>query len=135
MGVVRSTGHAGYGAMLRLVDVKAALESLPVSREARGELVLDVRDPVLPQNERAWRVHARDGRLTVRAETARQAAGRDRLPRLITDAEPLAILAAGAVSPVVAAETGLVENVRGAAELLEPWFRARPVFLMPMNAF
>ena len=135
MGVLRSTGHAGYGAMLRLVDVKAALESLPVAREARGELVLEVRDGVLPQNERAFRVHARDGRLKVRAETARQAAARDRLPRLVTGAESLAIIAAGALSPVVAAETGLVENVRGGAELLEPWFRARPVFLMPMNAF
>ena len=135
MGVVRSAGHAGYGAMLRLVDVKAGLEALPVSREARGEIVLEVKDDVLPQNERAWRVHARDGRLKLRAETARHAAGRDRLPRLVVTAETLAILAAGALSPVVAAETGLVENVRNAAELVEPWFRARPVFLLPMNAF
>ncbi len=135
LGVVRSTGHAGYGAMLRLVDVKAALESLPVTSLARGELMLDVRDGVLPQNERAWRVHARDGHLSVRAETARQAASRDKLPRLTCSAETLAILAAGAVSPVRAAEAGLVEDVRGAAELLEQWFRSRPVFLMPMNGF
>lgn len=133
MGVVRSAGHSGYGAMLRLVDVKAALEMLPVSREARGEVVLEVRDEVLPQNERAWHVQARDGRLSVRAESARL--GRDKLPRLVTEAEPLAILAAGALSPVVAAETGLVEDVRGAAALTESWFRARPVFLMPMNGF
>jgi predicted acetyltransferase len=135
MGVVRSTGHAGYGAMLRLVDVKAALERLPLAPAARGEIVLDVRDGVLPQNERAWRVQARDGRLTLRAESARRAAGRDRLPRLVSDVETLAILAAGALSPVVAAETGLVEDQRGAAAVIEPWFRARPVFLMPMNGF
>ena len=135
LGVVRSAGHTGYGAMLRLVDVKAALERLPVAPAARGEVVLEVVDPVLPQNERAWRVQARDGRLTVRAESARRTAGRDRLPRLVTGAETLAILVSGALSPVVAAETGLVEDVRGAAAVIESWFRARPVFLMPMNGF
>jgi hypothetical protein len=34
-----------------------------------------------------------------------------------------------------AAEAGLVEDVRGAAELIEPWFRARAAFLHPMNGF
>jgi predicted acetyltransferase len=135
LGVVRSSGHAGYGAMLRLVEVKSALESLPVAPHARGELLLDVRDELIPSNERAWRVHARDGRLSVRAETARQAASRDRLPRLTTSAEVLAILVAGAVSPVVAAERGMVEDLRGAAALLDPWFRTRPAFVLPMNAF
>jgi predicted acetyltransferase len=135
LGVVRSSGHAGYGAMLRLVEVKSALESLPVAPQARGELLLDVRDELIPSNERAWRVHARDGRLSVRAETARQAASRDRLPRLTASAEVLAILVAGAVSPVVAAERGMVEDLRGAAALLDPWFRTRPAFVMPMNAF
>lgn len=135
LGVVRTTGHAGYGAMLRLLDVKSALESLPVAPHARGDLVIDVRDDVLPQNERAWRVHARDGRLSVRAETARQAASRDKLPRLTASAEVLAILAAGAVGPVVAAESGLIEDLRGAAAMVEPWFRTRPAFLMPMNGF
>ena len=135
LSVLRTTGHLGYGAMLRLLDVKGALEALPVSPQARGEVVLDVRDDMLPQNERAWRVHARDGRLSVRAESARGGPGRDQRPRLVTSAEMLAVIAAGAVSPVRAAETGLVEDVRGAAEALEPWFRARPAFLMPMNAF
>ena len=135
LGVIRTTGHVGYGAMLRLLDVKSALESLPVSPQARGDVVIDVRDAVLPANERAWRVHARDGQLSVRAETPRQAASRDRLPRLTASAEALAILVSGAVSPLRAAEGGLVEDQRGAAELMEPWFRARPVYLMPMNAF
>jgi hypothetical protein len=31
LSVVRTTGHLGYGAMLRLLDVKGALEALPVS--------------------------------------------------------------------------------------------------------
>lgn len=135
LSVVRTTGHVGYGAMLRLLDVKGALEALPVSAQARGEVVLEVRDPVLPPNERAWRVHARDGRLSVRAEASRGAALRDQRPRLGTSAEMLAVLAAGAVSPVRAAETGLVEDTRGGAEVMEHWFRTRPAFVMPMNAF
>lgn len=135
LGALRSTGHVGYGAMLRVLEVKSALEGLPVASHARGDVVFDVRDPVLGGNERAWRVHARDGHLTVRAETARQAASRDKLPRLTLSAESLALVISGAVSPTQAAETGLLEDLRGAAELTDGWFRARAPFLMPMNAF
>ncbi len=135
LGVMRSTGHTGYGAMLRVLDVKNALEGLPVAPQARGDVVFDVRDAVLGANERAWRVHARDGQLTVRAETARQAAQRDKLPRLTLSAESLALLVSGAVRPLHAAESGLVDDLRGAAALTDGWFRARAPFLMPMNGF
>jgi predicted acetyltransferase len=135
LGVTRSTGHVGYGAMLRLLDVKSALESMPVSPHARGELVIEVHDHVITANERAWRVHARDGQLSVRAETARQAASRDKLPRIKLTIETLATLVAGSVSPIEAAECGLLEDQRGAAALIDGWFRTRPVFLMPMNGF
>jgi predicted acetyltransferase len=133
LGVHRSTGHLGYGAMLRLVDVKGALEAMPLAPHARGELALDVSDPVLPQNAHAWRLTARDGRLHVRAE---RAGGNGRaLPRLSASVEALAAIVAGAISPVTAAECGMVEDARGAAELAESWFRARPAFLHSMNAF
>jgi hypothetical protein len=85
--------------MLRVLDVKNALEALPVSSHARGELVIDVRDPVLPTNERAWRVHARDGQLTVRAETTRLAASRDKRPRLTLDVAVLAMIVSGRGGP------------------------------------
>src|SRR5262249_10357304 len=133
LGVLRSTGHTGYGAMLRVLDVKTALEGLPIAKDAHGEVVLDVRDDILTGNERAWRVTAADGRLSVRPETS--AATRDPRPRLTIAAEPLAIVVSGALDPVRAAETGLLDSTHGAAELVAPWFRARPVFLMPMNAF
>jgi predicted acetyltransferase len=135
LGVLRSGGRTAHGAMLRVLDVKAALEALPVAAHARGDVVIEVRDEVLPANERAWRVHARDGRLAVRAETARQAEGRAKLPRLTLDASSLALVVSGAVSPVRAAECGLLEDARGAAALVEPWFRARAPFLGPMNSF
>ncbi len=133
LGVHRSAGHLGYGAMLRLVDVKGALEAMPLAPHARGELALEVSDPLLPQNARAWRLTARDGRLNVRPE---RAGGNGRsLPRLAAPVEALAAIVAGALSPVTAAEGGLVEDARGAAEMAESWFRARPAFLHPMNAF
>jgi len=134
LSVLRSTGHLGYGAMLRLVDVKGALESLPVAPNARGEVTLEVGDALLPTNARAWRVHARDGRLLVRPEPARAARSRA-LPRLTAPVGALAAIVAGTLSPVRAAEGGLVEDARGAAEILEPWFRGRPAYLHLMNAF
>jgi predicted acetyltransferase len=133
LGVLRSAGHAGYGAMLRMLDVKAALEQLPVAPSAQGELVIDVLDDVLSHNAGSWRVNAREGGLKVRPEPA--AAARSKLPRLACTADVLASVVAGAVSPVRAAETGLLESAHGGAELVEPWFQARAVFLMPMNAF
>jgi len=39
------------------------------------------------------------------------------------------------LEPDRAVEAGLAHDVRGAAEILEQWFRARPAFLMPMNGF
>lgn len=134
LGTLRSAGHLGHGAMLRLVDVKAALELLPVSPHSRGELAIEVRDAVLPANARAWRVSAREGRLHVRPETAR-AGGAKALPRLVAPVDALAAIAAGTLSPIAAAEAGLVDDARGAAALIEPWFRGRPAFLHPMNGF
>ncbi len=131
----RSRGHAGYGGMLRVVDVKAAFEALPVAREARGEVAFEVQDDVLPANQRVWRVHAGGGRLEVRAETPRMQGSRSRLPRLTLSVDMLSSILAGALSPVLAAEAGLIADVRDAAAITESWFRARPAFIHPFNAF
>ncbi len=131
----RTRGHAGYGAMLRIVDLKAALEAMPIAREARGEVALDVRDDVLPTNQRVWRVHASGGRLEVRAETARMQGSRSRLPRLTLSIDMLASILSGSLSPVLAAEAGLIGDVRGGAVFADGWFRTRPAFIHPFNAF
>lgn len=127
------TGNIGYGAMLRLVDARAAIEALPVAANARGEVLLEIADEQLPANSRAWRVQARDGRLHVRSDGAR--AGGSRLPKLVASASAVASIVSGTLSPVRAAEAGLVDDVRGAAAVMEPWFRARPAHLHPLNAF
>ena len=139
MGLFTDTGNVANGAMLRLTDVKLALETMPVSTLARGEIVLDVDDSVLPQNARAYRLSAREGRLKVRAEAARAGAARAgarlRLPRLRAPADLLGPLVAGTLSPTRAAELGLLESSGGAAEAIEHWFRARPAFIYRLNAF
>lgn len=131
LGVFSDTGAIADGLMLRVVDVKAGLEALPPQNGARGEVILDIDDDVLPANARAWRVIAREGKLAVSPETGR----RGRAPRLSIPADMLGPIVAGTVPATRAAETGLIESAGGAAELVEPWFRGRAPFLHPMNGF
>jgi predicted acetyltransferase len=135
IGLLLDGGGVAHGAMLRVVDVKTGLERLPVAPHARGEVVLEVQDDVLPQNARAWRMSAREGRLHVRPEVARAAGrGARRLPRLEVPADLLGPLVAGTLPPTGAAAAGLIES-SGGAEVVEPWFRAKPAFLYSMNVF
>jgi predicted acetyltransferase len=134
IGLMTDTGNIGAGLMLRVVDVKPALEQFPVAPGARGEIALEVEDEAIPQNARGYIVSARDGRMSVRPETAR-AAGARKLPRLTVPADMLGPVLAGTVSASRAAEAGLVRASDGAAELVEPWFRARSAFLYHFNAF
>jgi predicted acetyltransferase len=130
LGLFSDTGGVAAGAMLRLNDVKGALELLPISTLARGEIVIEVVDPVLPHNARAYHVTAREGRLRVGPEAARR-----RLPRLWAPVDVLAPMIAGTLSPLRAVEVGLVHASSGAAEIAEGWFRSRPVFLYQFNGF
>lgn len=129
IGPFLDTGGVASGAMLRLTDVKGALELLPPAANGRGELVLEVSDPILPLNSRSWHVKSVDGRLRVAAEPSR------RLPRLTAEADVLAQVYAGTLSAVRAAEAGLIGSTGGAAEIADHWFRSRPAFLYQFNAF
>jgi predicted acetyltransferase len=134
IGLIGDTGNLGTGLMLRVLDVKPALEQWPVAPQVRGEIVLDVEDQVIPQNARGYRVSARDGRIKVRPETARTTRA-TRLPRLTVPADMLGPILAGTVSTTRAADAGIVGSAAGAAEIAEPWFRARSAFLYHFNAF
>ena len=133
IGLFIDTGNVASGAMLRLTDVKSALEILPVGLQARGEILLEVEDAVLAQNARAYRVRAREGKLKERPEAGRTS--RPRLPRLEVSAELMGPLVAGTLSPTRAAEVGLIESSGGGAETIENWFRARAPFVYRLNAF
>jgi predicted acetyltransferase len=52
--------------MLRVVDVRGALERRGWSPHVRGEIELDVRDALLPDNERRWVLEVAGGRAQVR---------------------------------------------------------------------
>lgn len=134
LGVYTDTGNVAVGALLRLTDVKAALESFPVAPSSRGEVLLDVDDPLLTPNTRVYRVTAREGRLKVGFEGARGGA-KPRAPRLRLGPDVLATLLGGALAPTRAAEAGLVDSSNGGAEALEYWFRTRPAYLYPLNGF
>jgi predicted acetyltransferase len=133
IGVFLDTGGVAAGAMLRVTDVKAALEGFPVSASARGEVALEIEDAILPANARVWRMSAREGRLHVSAESAR-AGTRRRLPRLVVPAEFLGPILAGTLPPTRAAEAGLIGSSDG-AEVIEAWFRGRTAYLYPLNGF
>ena len=139
IGLMANTGNAAAGCMLRVVDVKLALEALPAAPGERGDVVLEVEDSVLPQNARAWKLSVREGRFKVRPEQVPKPSDRGvlrpKLPRLKAPAEVLGPLFAGTLSPVRAAEAGLIGSEDGAAEVAESWFRARPAFLYQFNAF
>jgi predicted acetyltransferase len=134
VGLMTDTGNLGHGVMLRVVDVKLALEQWPVAPGERGEVVIAVDDAAIPLNARAYRVSARDGRLKVRPETARVGV-RPRLPRVRIPADMLGPVLAGTVSASRAAEVGLIDAKDGADEIIEGWFRTRPAFLYHFNAF
>ncbi|HTO89638.1 MAG TPA: GNAT family N-acetyltransferase [Candidatus Sulfotelmatobacter sp.] len=133
ISVFADTAGVAAGAMLRFTDVKLGLEMLPVSPHARGEVVVELDDSVIAANARAWRVSAREGRLTVAPESPR--AGRRRPPRLRMPMDALGPIAGGTLSPRRAAEAGLIEASGGADEIVDSWFRARPAFLYQLNGF
>jgi predicted acetyltransferase len=134
IGLIADTGNLGTGLMMRVLDVKPALEQLPVAPQARGEIVIEVEDHVIPQNARGYRVSARDGHIKVRPETARTTRA-TRLPRLTVPADMLGPILAGTISTTRAAEAGAVGATANAAEIAEPWFRARSAYLFNFNAF
>jgi predicted acetyltransferase len=133
IGAFRDTGNLAHGALIRLVDVKAALEAIPVATLARGELMLELDDPVLPVNTRTWRVHSDGGGRLAVTPAGRRAAVRTRAR---VSVETLASIVSGALSARAATDCGLLDASPGAVELLDPWFRARvPPYFHPLNAF
>jgi predicted acetyltransferase len=129
LGAYSEAAGLHTGAMLRLVDVKAALEMRPVGGNGRGVVNLEVEDEVLPQNARALGLSVREGRFHVGNEAGRRA------PRLRCGVDVLAQIYGGALSPVAAARAGLAVATGNAAELAEPWFRCPPAFVFQLNAF
>lgn len=134
ISVYSDTGNIANGMMLRVNDVKLGLEAFPVRTSARGEIAMEIADPIVPQNSKVYRVRASEGRLIVRVQgtTTRS---RKRVPRLKLDIGMLGPLIAGALSPTRAAEVGLIESISGGADIVEPWFRTRPAFLYQGNVF
>jgi predicted acetyltransferase len=85
-------------AMCRVVDVRAALDGVPIAGDDR-ELVFEVDDPCCPWNRGRWRARARGGAIEI-------AGSRD---------EPAATLSIGALTQLVAGAAGAADLIdRGA---------------------
>ena len=133
LGTLHDTGNLASGAMLRLTDVRAALEAMPIQPLARGELRLEVEDPVLPANTRAYHLKA-DGVWHLTVSPA--GVGRGGQQHLRAPVDVLAAIVSGALSAKTASQVGLVDGTVGAAETLDLWFRTRAgAFVQPFNAF
>jgi predicted acetyltransferase len=90
------------GVMLRLVDVRRALELRPALPQASGKsLVVELTDGAAPWNAGTWRIEASEGRISVEPSAA--PAG------LAMDVQALAPIWNGFTKPVDAARAGQIE--------------------------
>lgn len=109
--------------MLRIVDVKGALELL--DRSVEGPLVLEISDDGIPENSGAYTVS--------NGEVVR---GTDSEDRIVLDVRQLAQLYAGYLPARQLARRGLVRaDSERALELLEALFPAGDPWVAPLDRF
>jgi predicted acetyltransferase len=87
--------------MLRILDVRAALEQRGWRSSVRGELHMDVRDPLLRENSRRWVLHVTNGRAHV---------GEGGSGALVLDVRGLAALYSGFTTAEELRAAGLCEG-------------------------
>jgi len=125
-----TTGHIASGALLRLVDVPAALalHPAPAKNGVRGRVGLDLADPVVPANARGLDV-------TFGARGAKAEPGRAARDRIAMPVDRLAQVYLGGASARALLEQGFATGSPRAAALLDRAFAGPPCFLMPLNGF
>lgn len=130
MTMSESTGLVNSGALLRLVDVPAALALHPGPQRngARGRVGLDLDDPIVAVNGRGLDV-------LFGARGARASAGRAARDRIAMPVDRLAQVYLGAVSARVLLARGLATGSERAALLIDRAFAGPPCWLSPLNGF
>ncbi len=128
--LLETTGHVASGALLRLVDVPAALalHPAPARNGVRGRVGIDLADPIVPANARGLDV-------TFGARGATAAAGRSARDRIALPVDRLAQVYLGGVSARVLLEQGFATGSPRAAALLDRAFAGPQCFLSPLNGF
>jgi predicted acetyltransferase len=94
----------GYGLLLRVVDVAAALSVRPPGADHVEPFTFALADPSAPWNEGTWRIEAAEGQASIERVDAE--------PDLSLDAPALAQLFSGYLTPSNAALVGLIEVQR-----------------------
>jgi len=128
--LLETTGHVASGALLRLVDVPAALalHPGPARGGVRGRVGLDLADPVVAANARGVDV-------TFGARGAKAVAGRAARDRIAMPVDRLAQVYLGGASARVLLEQGFATGSPRAAVLLDRAFAGPPCYLSPLNGF
>jgi predicted acetyltransferase len=112
--------------MLKLVDLKDALQRRPYDPAVRGEVILKVKgDDTSPWNDGAWRVVWRDGQATVSKSTKPSG----RIPTARIDIQSLAVLYSGRRSASQLAELDSIRGPADALRLLDAAFPMRVPYL------
>ncbi|MBX3383139.1 MAG: GNAT family N-acetyltransferase [Phycisphaeraceae bacterium] len=107
--------------MLRLVDLPRALALRGYPAHARAQVVLDVRDDLLPENTGRWLLTLRDGHATCAAAPAGPSDDDIRC-----DVRVLAAIYSGFISPLCAYAQGAVQGPMHALETLAALMPQRP---------
>ena len=109
--------------MLRIVDVRAALEGRGWPAGLSAELRLELGDDVLPENAGTWTLSVSQGEGRATRAAAGAASGRGpRAPALKLDVRGLSPLYSGHLSPGQLRQAGLIEGDAAAFELAAALF-------------
>jgi predicted acetyltransferase len=116
--------HAGY--MLRLLDIEGAFRQRTFQPEAQGEFTFALNDEMLPILSGAYHVQVRDGKADVEKLT-----DDDSQAGIYLNANALAQIFGGYISPIKAAERGSIEvsredDLTGMQAVLSPYGQPVP---------
>lgn len=124
-GLVSRAGQFGLGSMIRVLDVKAALESRNNYNNAAGRVLLKLRDGQIDENNGSFLLSLNDGKPIVSKEDDAQA------PTVGMSIDVFSQLYAGALSAKRAHMLGLIETASAdGVELLDRAFRLPKPFLL-----
>jgi predicted acetyltransferase len=102
--------------MIRICDLKAAIDARGVPGALKTSAILDIRDDLVPKNAGRWLLRAEHGRATLEQAT------NENLPTLRADIRGFAAIYAGLYSPRQAVTLGWADADEAACEALEGLF-------------
>ena len=111
--------------MLKIIDIKGALEMRPFSRDLSGETVIQIKaDDTSPWLDGLWRIRWSGGEAKVAKATSGPRSG-----VVKTDIQTLSVLYSGHRTASRLVELGLISGPKAGIELLDCAFPAQPCYI------